>query len=83
MRTFTGSQGLGLNFYTMLGSYKAALEPEKKSFNAAKSFAKLLAKIWLGRPAFQFVFTIIFLLLGFGIGHFLPTSNPGKKIGIS
>lgn len=71
------AESLRGNFYTMLESYKAGLQQEK-TFAWRKLKGRLSQGLWLRRPAYQFAFTIIVLLIGFTVGHFSPSANQGK-----
>lgn len=71
-------ENLRENFYTMLESYKAGLEQKKQGFGTKKWLDSVFGKIWPRKPAFQFAFTIILLLIGFSIGLILPAASPDK-----
>lgn len=71
-------------FYTMLESYKAGLGQEKTSgVNPFRGIWRLLRGLprrglWPRRPAYQFAFLIVLLLIGFTVGHFYPPADQAK-----
>lgn len=64
------SANLRHNFYTMLESYKEGLTHE----NVFQRFFKGISRA-LSQPVYQMVFTILFLVIGFGSGIYISSGS--------
>ena len=71
------------NFYTMLESFNEGIEssPVKKFLNSLKigGSGGFVEKLWPRRPIYQFVFSILFLLIGFFAGYFIHTGTQERS----
>jgi len=73
------SNDLRTRFYSMLEAEKQELEQQKAPRGFRKSFSGWLEGWWPKRPAFQFSFALLLLVVGLTAGYFLNSKGQAPR----
>jgi hypothetical protein len=74
------SEVLRQRFYSMLEDYKEEMTQEKPTQHLRRFFNSLFGPSWGRRPALQFGFSLLFLIIGLAIGYFARTGSQNTEL---